>query len=608
MPRFRLTVLSLVLSLCVTDLSGQNKIIHQLAGGTVTGPSDNGKVKVIGSLGPIGLSVQPGQKSHSGFYTLAFVLNQLEDKIPPVISFTPVHSIDRGTRLDISTTITDAPFNQPVNAKLFYRAIGKKAFDSASLTRTGTTTTYIIHVEADKFDAMGLEYYFKAVDQANNPTTHPPTAKLYTYSIEEAKIPASLLSFGSKEEHYRMISLPHKYDDNISALLGDEFGDPKQTEWRLLTYTGSGFSEYPGGFSTFERAKGYWLIARNPKELILAPSKQAPENNQASLYEMQLHGGWNQVGNPYTLPVDWNNVRTFNEPALVGKLHVYEGGYNNPTDLLPYQGGYVYLDGPAQTIRIPFKGQTSGSRTQNGPAEGWQLPLAISNDITSNRLGGIGMHPKAAATKDKYDEHNPPRFSTFAEINFAHPEHPLKNFCFDVVPEQEEYVWTFTMTSSSGEGRIDWDPRALPPETEDLFLYDEVTGSIIDMRTESHFLSITPRTIKIYYGRGIDQKIRPSEVWSGNPFPNPFHDEVTLSFGLPGNSEIYSVSVDVFNAQGQRVRRLIEDHYSSGFHHVKWNGQDNESLRMASGVYFYKLTAASSQGQRALTGRIVLIN
>jgi hypothetical protein len=589
---------------------GQNKIFHQLAAGTTTGAATNTQMKVIGSIGATGFTPQAGQKNHSGFFTIAYLIGDLNDTIPPVIAFTPTLNIARGADLNLSATVTDAPFGHIVVSKVFYRAIGNQLYDSLPLTRNGTTTTYTETIDADKFDAMGLEYYFTAIDASNNRTRQPPKpTQAYTYVKEDARIPASLLSFGKEETNYRMISVPHDYTENISTLL-QGLGDHHPTKWRLLTHVGNGrFAEYPGDFSTFERAKGYWLIATESKEVNLAQARQAPENNQSSLYEAHLIPGWNQVGNPYTVAIDWDNVREYHANVQIGPLKIYTGGYDNKVELLPYQGGYVYLDGnSAQTIKIPFKGQTLGSRKSEvkGVDGRWQLPLTVTSSETVNKLGGIGMHARALVTKDRFDDHNPPSFSAHAEINFAHPEHPLKSFSFDVVPVLEEYVWSFKMTSSSGEALLEWDASNLPADLEELYLYDESAGEIIDMRASGKYESTTPRNLKIYYGKDARSKIRPSDLWVSEPYPNPFRDETTIAFGLPGDNDVHHVCMEIYNAQGQPIRRLVDGTYLSGFHEVKWNGQANDHTPAASGMYFYRVAASSGKELRVETGRIII--
>jgi len=71
-------------------------------------------------------------------------------------------------------------------------------------------------------------------------------------------------------------------------------------------------------------------------------------------------------------------------------------------------------------------------------------------------------------------------------------------------------------------------------------------------------------------------------------YPNPFNPTTTISFTLERSAE---TRLEVYNALGQRVRTLKTGILSAGAHMVDWNGTDDNGGRVASGVYFYRLTA-----------------
>jgi flagellar hook assembly protein FlgD len=69
-------------------------------------------------------------------------------------------------------------------------------------------------------------------------------------------------------------------------------------------------------------------------------------------------------------------------------------------------------------------------------------------------------------------------------------------------------------------------------------------------------------------------------------YPNPFNSETTIQFTLPNSSY---VNIDIYSLDGRLVIQLINDNYSPGAHTVIWNGTDQLSREIASGVYIYKL-------------------
>ena len=70
-------------------------------------------------------------------------------------------------------------------------------------------------------------------------------------------------------------------------------------------------------------------------------------------------------------------------------------------------------------------------------------------------------------------------------------------------------------------------------------------------------------------------------------FPNPFNaaTHIRYSVGTEG-----SVSLEVFDVAGRRVRRLMDRQWSApGAYDLRWDGRNEEGAEVASGVYIYRL-------------------
>ncbi|MBD3258257.1 T9SS type A sorting domain-containing protein [candidate division GN15 bacterium] len=84
-----------------------------------------------------------------------------------------------------------------------------------------------------------------------------------------------------------------------------------------------------------------------------------------------------------------------------------------------------------------------------------------------------------------------------------------------------------------------------------------------------------------------DDPLVPSRVHLAQNYPNPFNPETRIAFWLPGPQ---NVRLDVLNTLGQHVVTLVDGEFSPGDHQVVWDGTDSEGERVASGIYFYRLT------------------
>jgi flagellar hook assembly protein FlgD len=80
-------------------------------------------------------------------------------------------------------------------------------------------------------------------------------------------------------------------------------------------------------------------------------------------------------------------------------------------------------------------------------------------------------------------------------------------------------------------------------------------------------------------------------------YPNPFNPTTTIAFDLPSSAD---VSLQVFNLLGQTVRHLQSGFLSAGAHSVEWDGRTDGGAAVASGVYFYRLTAGDYSHARKM--------
>ncbi len=70
--------------------------------------------------------------------------------------------------------------------------------------------------------------------------------------------------------------------------------------------------------------------------------------------------------------------------------------------------------------------------------------------------------------------------------------------------------------------------------------------------------------------------------------PNPFTGTTVISYALP---EASTVSLKVFNVQGQQVATLVSGKEDPGYHSMSWNARGRSGLPAPAGIYFYRLEA-----------------
>lgn len=143
----------------------------------------------------------------------------------------------------------------------------------------------------------------------------------------------------------------------------------------------------------------------------------------------------------------------------------------------------------------------------------------------------------------------------------------------------EEYNWTVPGPPTS-DGRIR------------VTCYDYAGNSGWDM-SDSNFCP--PDMAKIAVVGSI-----PKEFAVSQNYPNPFNPETFIEFSLPENCQVNLV---VYNVRGQLVKTLVHGSMQAGTYKVRWDGTDKSELRVASGVYFYRLVA----GDKINTKKMILM-
>ena len=83
--------------------------------------------------------------------------------------------------------------------------------------------------------------------------------------------------------------------------------------------------------------------------------------------------------------------------------------------------------------------------------------------------------------------------------------------------------------------------------------------------------------------------------------PNPFNPRTEISFVLPG---ALAVTLDVHDARGRRVRRLLDAApHDAGRHALGFAGRDDAGRELAAGVYLLRMQA----GDRRLVHKLTLL-
>jgi len=83
--------------------------------------------------------------------------------------------------------------------------------------------------------------------------------------------------------------------------------------------------------------------------------------------------------------------------------------------------------------------------------------------------------------------------------------------------------------------------------------------------------------------------------------PNPFNPFTVIRYDVPGAGA--DVKMVVYDVSGRRVATLVDGYQSGGRKRVTWNGRNDDGNRVATGLYFYRMTIPGFE----MTKKMVLL-
>lgn len=421
-----------------------------------------------------------------------------------------------------------------------------------------------------------------------------------------------------------MLSVPYHFVNSDAA---NVFGSLTDTLypggaaalWRWDPDTDE-YKPYPDPWtSNIEPGVGYWLLNQNGETIYLPMPATPVATNQA--YMVPVRDGWNQVGNPFLVPVRFDRVRVIGPGGVEWSLtEAVERGYLLPVLYAydPAANEYTWATSPALTVLTPYEGYwlrayedvtlvfpppalytaASGSVASASKEEGWRVELRVSCAGVTRTGRSFGVAPRASAGRDMKDIPSPPP--------------ALRSG-----PGLEAY---FTMSSDPGAYLVDMKPASSGATTWDLVVSTEVAGAPVTVSWPA--LSETmPDTLMatledLQTGRKTYMRTSTSYTFDSGT-GGPRHLRITVrprasaTLGLtatctaaPGGGMVVSyslanaaqVDVEVRNIAGRLVRRVVTDRASeAGVNTVVWNGLSDSGTAVPSGLYVIKVTARSPE-------------
>jgi hypothetical protein len=471
----------------------------------------------------------------------------------------------------------------------------------------------------------GVDYYVAlpgGTEGLRLPTGTPQVPPLnLPVGFDTLSAPAAQADALFPREAYRMVSIPARAD--VPAALRRAYGAYSRSRWRLLQWDptdGAGaYRSFPDlSAVAFRPGRAFWLISVDGTPLGLRSGQTVDASAPKAV---EVKPGWNQLGNPFGFAVPWAAVTdTSGVGAAIGAPLTYRNGeYREGTVLRPWEGYFVFnAASEAKTLLIPPV-RADGMSEQNGTRR-----LAATRSARGSKAGGaytlrvtarsgeqsrsrvwLGTRSGARPGRDTFDVAQPPPVEPTVRLSAGQGKETSSAVPYmkSVKPVRERgQTWLLRLhRPEQGETtatvRLNWSEVGTRPEGHRRYVVDvsderRITpgGSVSLKKGETKRLRVIvgPERYAQKHSAGAALSGYDTEL-RGN-YPNPFEEATTLEYTL---REEQSVTIEVYNILGQRVRTLVEEKKAAGRHRTTWKGRNRYGRRVGSGVYFCRIDAGA---------------
>ena len=347
----------------------------------------------------------------------------------------------------------------------------------------------------------------------------------------------------------------------------------------------------------------YYLAAGDNIDSSWAISNHvAKYNRDKNNYELVYHHRPNDPGDWYSEGIsvgdfDNNGKGNFATGTIGGKFYIYEHVKDNQyrvqfKDTLATYNAYLTafsndLDGngkPEIWIGGDFSSSDYGGITrmyvyENTGIDNYEPVFQIDiRGLFSLETGNMVVTDVDKNGKDEVMLRN-------GGLNFFFKNNGVHSYDLDFVNQNPLADSAYYYTSTWGVDLKDIDNDGYPEIITENEIYDK---SYSYVRSSSMILR---RNTLVDVE--AENQIKPDNYMLSQNYPNPFNPVTNIKFTITGNEK---VRVRIYNSIGELVKNLFNsDGQKGGEITISWDGRDNNSNELPTGVYFIRMEAYSFQ-------------
>ncbi|OYD16782.1 hypothetical protein CH333_02715 [candidate division WOR-3 bacterium JGI_Cruoil_03_44_89] len=294
---------------------------------------------------------------------------------------------------------------------------------------------------------------------------------------------------------------------------------------------------------------------------------------------------WMQWGDTLN---EWDDPSTATIKFLHDGTDLYLGIVSDDSSVCEWGPGWE-ADGLFLWMRDPW--------VIPGPGERHEVKLMYFGNVVGDtaKLELSASVPSGAVEGKSYE---PPGTVTHADTGGCGPDH---GYSLELVLHTD--MWGYVDGDSVWMAPVIWD---MDHSSWDVF--DEHTSDYVKSWWGCEWADINFDKYYMYRQVYLSPEVGIAEDESGpkvcmlrQNYPNPFSRTTAIRYELPRKTHTV---LKVYSLTGQVVKTLVEGNVEAGIHTVYWDGTTDGNMKVANGVYFYRIKAEGfSETRRMLLVR-----
>lgn len=365
---------------------------------------------------------------------------------------------------------------------------------------------------------------------------------------------------------------------------------------------------------------GYWVFSTSIIHVDLQQYEMIDANNN---FVVKLQNGWNMIGNPWSWNISFDEITfstnsgtsfTFEQAVSDGLINsgIYywnasniSRGYRHETSSkMSINTGYWLKTNQELSVHYNPKPfvllETSLPKTSSILSKNEQ-DAVIRLKVKQGRSADTDNYFGLAVDKKEYPYFyqsalEPPAIYDNIRLFSKETKGLFTSGLEDFNSVDSSQVWDLIVEGSNKEEIVlSWENVGSSSEIH-FYLYHLESGEWFNLKERDSFKIENNKTqnhLKLIASEdeNFTPQILPVKYALSQNYPNPFNPVTTIKLSVPFFADGVQAKLDVFDVLGRKVKNLLNKKVKSGEIEVSWHGENSLGKQVASGIYFYRVSA-----------------